>query len=639
MLTSFRELLRSRWAGGLLFGLVILAMALWIDDPSSFLGGNSGKAVSAGDRGFTIGEFDQQVEQFLFRQRNDGGMTSRLEAVETGTVDQLFAFEAARMARLGYAEQIGAEASQISVLENIRETEVFIDPITGVFSGNEYRRVLRTNQLTPELYEQNLKDTLTLDLVSRAANGALVAPSIYRDLQATYLGEARSLSWFTASAEMAGDLPPPSEDDIQAYYSERIESFSIPERRSFSVMRLAPVDFVHRVSVAPEDLRAIYESQKAQRFSGPDSRRFVEVAATSEAAALTAFGRLAGGARSEDLEQDDGITAVTSRTATQSELPNNDLNTELYAPLTRPGAVVGPIELSGVWFVARLEDVIPGTPIPFEDVSGIIEAELAESEAQNLFAQAEAELFDQIGAGLTLEDIAREVGTPVITYVPLTQSARLDDGRVIPGLASRPDIMASVFDGIENVVSDPVEGEADIVLTEVHEIMAPRTPPLDEIRERVEATYAATTDAERLSSFASELVDRIETDGQPMADVTDALGVRLQTTPQPISRANAQAASAPPNALALAFSANEGDTFSAPGPGQGEVTIMRVDSVQRPSEAEIQVLGQVVGTNLDQSLQNDLLEALDAEFREAIGFEVNSRALEIYKQQILDQQQ
>ena len=639
MLTSFRELLRSRWAGGLLFGLVILAMALWIDDPSSFLGGNSGKAVSAGDRGFTMSEFDQQVEQFLFRQRNEGGITSRLEAVETGSVDQLFAFEAVRMARLGYAERIGAEASESSVLEDIRETEVFNDPLTGGFSSDEYRRVLRTNQLTPELYEQNLKDTLTLELVSRAANGALIAPSIYRDLQASYLAEARSLSWFTVSAELAGDLSPPSEDDIQDFYTERTESFSIPERRSFSVMRLAPVDFVHRVSVAPEDLRAIYESQKAQRFSGPDSRRFVEIAATSEAAALDAFGRMAGGARSEDLEQDAGITGVTQRTATQSELPDNELNTQLFDDFTRPGAVVGPVELSGIWFVARLEEVIPGTPIPFEDVSGIIEAELAESEAQNLFAQAEAELFDQIGAGLTLEDIAREVGTPIITYVPLTQSARLDDGRVIPGLAGRPDIMASVFDGIENVVSDPVEGEADIVLTEVHEIIAPRTPPLDEIRERVEAAYAATTDAERLSNFASELVDRVETGGQSMADVADALGIQLQTTSQPISRANAQAANAPPNALASAFGANEGDTFSAPGPGPGEVTIMRVDSIQRPSQDEIQVLGQVVGATLDQSLQNDLLEALDAEFREAIGFEVNTRALDVYKQQILDQQQ
>ncbi|MEO0467572.1 MAG: peptidyl-prolyl cis-trans isomerase [Pseudomonadota bacterium] len=639
MLTSFRELLRSKWAGGILFGLVIMAMALWIDDPASFLGGSSGKAVKAGERGFTIQEFDQQVEQFLFRQRAEGGLTTRIEAVESGAVDQLFNFEASRMARLGYAESIGAGATLGSALENVRATAAFQDPLTGEFSVDEYRRMLRNNQLTPEGYEQDLRDSLTLDLMSRAINAALIAPPVYQDLQATYIAKARTLSWFTVTADMAGPPPEPTEEALQAFYDERQQAFSIPERRSFSVLTLSPSDFVHQVEVAPEDLRAIYESQRAQRFSEPESRRFVEVAASSEAAARAALGRLAGGAASEDLEADTGIVSVTLREGRRQEFPDNDMNNLLFDPNARPGMIVGPEALSGVWLVMRLEDVIPGAPIPFEDVSELIRDELAESEAQSLFLQAEAGLFDQIGAGLTLEEIGREIGAPILTYAPLSQSARLESGRVIPGLAQRPEVMSTVFDSMVDIVSDPVENEQDVVLIEVQEIVAPRTPALDEIRDNVLAAYTQNADSERLTNFGLELASRAETEGVSMAELASGLGVELQSTPRPISRSNIQSATAPPNALASAFGANEGDVFSAAGPAPGELTIMRVDSIVEPSPEDVEILGQVVSAQLTQSLQNDILQALETEFRNSVGFEADRRALDLYKQQILDQQQ
>ena len=637
MLTMMREMLRSRWAGGILFGLVILAMALWIDDPGAFLRGDLGnRAVKAGDRGFTIGEFNTRVEQFLARERIEGGIVSPIEAVEQGAVDQLFAVESARMIQLGYAGRIGAESSLDAAAREVRDNEVFADPVTGRFDSDTYRRVLRNYQLTPEQYEQDLRDNNTLQILSGAMNAAIRPPQIYADLQANYLGEARQVAWVTINQSDAGELPDATSEELETFYNERLDAFTIPERRRFSVLALSADDLLHQVEIAPEDLRAIYEAQKEQRFSGPSSRRFAEVVTTTETAATVAFGRLAGGAGLDTLA-DAGIASAQSRTALQTEIANEELAEALFDPIARAGAVVGPFERDGFYIVARLDEIIPGTPIPFETVSETIREELVRDEAINRFQLLGSELFDFIGAGLTLAEIAAETNSPIFAYAPLTAQGRTGDGKPIPGLIQTADLLDTAFLADIGEVSDPIEGETQITLIEVAEILPPVTPPFTEIEDRVRVAFDASRENDALSSFADGLVERAQSGGATLEEIAQGLGRDLQRPTQSISRANFNIG-LPQSAIAPAFTAEEGDVFTAPGPGLGEVTLVEVVTIERPDETDVNVLRGLVETELRQSLESDLMAAMDFEFREAVDFETNGAALETYKRSILDQQ-
>lgn len=634
MLTMMRELLRSKFAG-VLFGLIIISMGVWgiTDIFTNSLGSN---VVKAGPRGFTMTDFDLRVEQFLQRQRDQGGMVSRREAVEQGAVDQLFAIEASRTANLGYAKSIGVEATTDGVWTAIREDSEFTDPISGNFDSDHYRRVLRSNQFTPETYLQALKDETTLNILRGGLSSALRPPQIYSDLQATYLAESRDLSWFVVDRADIGEATPPTEDDLQAFYEEHIDAFRIPERRGISVLTLSPSDFVHTVEVSSEDLRAIYEAQKAQRFSGPETRHFVEVVTRSEVAARDAFGRLAGGAEAASFSGD-AVAAVNTRAALKSDVANPDLAEQMFSEQTRIGTVVGPIRQGDLWLVARLDEIVPGTPVPFEEVSQTIREEYSRAEAENLFVQAEAGIYDLIGMGLTLREMGEELGAPVITYIPLSQRGRLEDGRAIPGLAANPELMQTAFEARLGQVSDPLEGEGRISLIEVQSILPPRTPELSEIRERVEAAFTANRDNQGLTQFARTLTEQIELEGRSMAEVAEALGKPLQSTSQAISRANYDG-QVPSGVLVPAFGANAGDVFTVPGPGPEQVTIARLDAITPPDPSDVQMLGRLVGTEIQQSLETDLMRAMEAEFRQAVDFQANEAALNTYKQQILDQQ-
>lgn len=637
MLTMMRNLLRSKWAGGLLFGLVILAMALWIDDPGAFLRGDLGnRAVKAGERGFSMAEFNTRMEQFLARERIEGGIVSPVEAVEQGAVDQLFAVETARTIQLGYAERIGAVSSVDAAVQEVRDNEVFADPVTGRFDSDTYRRVLRNYQLTPEQFEQDLRDNNTLEILAGAMTAAVRVPQVFADMQASYLGEARQVAWFTVDQSDAGQMPEATRQELEAYYNERLDAFTIPERRRFSMISLSADDFLHRVEIAPEDLRAIYEAQKEQRFSGPSSRRFIEVVTTNETSATVVFGRLAGGATLEELD-DTGIASAQSRTALKSEIANEELAEALFAPGARPGAVLGPIERDGLFIVARLDEIIPGTPMPFESVSDIIREELVRDEATNRFQILGAELFDLIGAGLTLSGIAEETATPLFAYVPVTAQGRTADGKPIPGLIQTPDLLDTVFSARVGEVSDPIEGETRISLVEVSEILPPETPPFEEIEARVRASYDASRESDALASFARGLVEQIETGEITLNEAANGLGREVQRPERTISRANFDVG-LPQTAVAPAFAADEGDVFTAPGPGPDQITIVRVDAIERPDASEVEVLTSLVESELRQSLDADITAAMEMEFREAIDFEANRAALETYKRSILDQQ-
>ncbi|MEL6752845.1 MAG: peptidyl-prolyl cis-trans isomerase, partial [Pseudomonadota bacterium] len=518
----------------------------------------------------------------------------------------------------------------------VLDDESFADPVSGEFNAELYRRVLRSAQLTPVEYEQTLRDGRTLNTLVSAIGSALTVPPSFSQLQATYLAESRDVEWLVIDRSDATAPTEASDEELEAFFNERAAQFAVPERRSIAVLSLSPNDFVHTVEVSAEDLRAIYETQKAQRFSGPERRRFLEVFTTSEAAATEAFGRLAGGADPETFTGEN-YTAVQSRTVLQSELANPDLSDALFDQSTRAGGVVGPFQSGNLWIVARLDEIVPGTPTPFETVRDLIEDEFSRREAENLFAQAEAELFDYIGRGLTLSEIGLELGAPIIRYLPVSQAGRLADGSVIPGLARNPDLMQAAFEGRVGQVTDPVDGEGAVYLVEVQDILAPYTPELGDIRDRVEAAYIASRESEALSQFANALVDQIQAGERTLEGVAEGLGKDVQSAPRAISRANYDGA-IPQQLLVPVFGANEGDVFTLPGPGPGQMLVAQLIAINPPEPVEIEVLSGLVGAELEQSLRNDLLAAMENEFRDTLEVQANGAALEAYKRQILDQQ-
>ncbi|MEM7767864.1 MAG: SurA N-terminal domain-containing protein [Pseudomonadota bacterium] len=632
MLTMMRNMLRSKFSG-LLFLLIIISMAVW-GTTDIFAPSTGGNIIKAGDRALTVRDIDRTLEFFLSRQRNEGGtVLTREQAVEQGVIDQLFAVEASRTANLGYASQIGAVATDAAVLADIQKTPAFQSEITGAFDLDTYRLALRRADLTPTLYEQDVKDAMTLSYISGAANGALQPPSILGRIRAIQLAETRTVSWFTVDADTVGPIEPPSDADLAAYYEANQAVFGVPELRTVDVISLSADDFVHQVAVPDEDLQTFYEATKAQRFSTPEQRSFTEVVASNEADARILFGKMAGGASLSE-STDPELVSLSERTALRSDLVIEALAEGLFAPTSREGSVVGPVEQDGLWIVARLNAVIPGDPFPFEDVRSTIAGELAVTEAEGLYFNATAEIQSLIGAGLSLREMAEQLGVPVIRRLPIAENGRTREGGPYLGLTDAPELVEEIFGTPEGFVTNPVEyGENVTLIAEVQAIAEAYTPPLEEIREQVEARYRAETMNTAVQALADDLRERVVSGAVDFEAAADGVGRDLVVPDQAISRANFDVG-LPPSSLQAVFSASEDNVITAAGPLPGQVTLVRVNTITAPTDEEIEFLSGAELPRLTSALQNDMLAALDSQVRDAVGFEANTAALEAYKTSI-----
>ncbi len=636
MLTLMRNLLRSKFSG-VLFLLIIVSMAVW-GTTDIFAPRAGGSIITAGDRSLTVRDIDRTLEFFLSRQRNEGGtVLTREQAVEQGVVDQLFAVEASRTANLGYAARIGAVATDAAVLEDIRETEAFQSEVTGAFDLDTYRVALNRANLTPTLYENDIKDARTLSYIGGAVTVALAPPDTLARIRAFQLAETRDVAWFTVSADTIGPVDPPDEAALTAFHEENKATFRVPELRHAEVISLSPQDFIHRVEVPEEDLRAFYEGMKAQRFSGPERRTFTEAVAASEADARILFGKLAGGATlSESTDRE--LVSLNERSALRSDVAIEALAEGLFTPTARAGKVVGPVERDGLWIVARVNSIIPGEAVPFETARPVIFEELAATEAEGLYYDALNQLQTLIGAGLPVQEIADTLGVPVLRRLPVSETGRTLDGMPYIGLTDAQAFVSALFNTPEGFVTNPVDYRDNTTLVgEVTRIEPAYTPALDEIRDTVVAQYMQQSTREAVQAFADSLAARVEQGEVSFAEAADAAGQPLTQPGRAISRANYDVG-LPQSALQPVFSANEGDVVIAPGPEPGQVTLVNIRTITPPTDEEIDVLINAERPRLANALAGDLRAALDGEVREAVGFKANTAAFEAYKASILTPQ-
>ncbi|MEL7130000.1 MAG: SurA N-terminal domain-containing protein, partial [Pseudomonadota bacterium] len=122
----FRNLVANKIVGPLLLGIVILGMAVWgIED--IFSGGIGSNIIKAGERGITQQGLDRKFESYLANVRDEspGNAISRQQATEQGLLDQLFNVEASRLINLGYAREIGADASAQALTDAVRDFDAF----------------------------------------------------------------------------------------------------------------------------------------------------------------------------------------------------------------------------------------------------------------------------------------------------------------------------------------------------------------------------------------------------------------------------------------------------------------------------------------------------------------------------------
>jgi peptidyl-prolyl cis-trans isomerase D len=485
------------------------------------------------------------------------------------------------------------------------------------------------------MFEQDTQDDMTLNLMRNGAIAATQVPETLGRLRASYALEARTIAWFVLDKSTINTQEPPTEEALRSFYSENITGFSQPERRAIDLLKFSAEDYTGRVEVSETEIEAYYEASKAERFSEPESRTLATLIFPDEASAKAAFGSLAGGAPVTEVAS---ATSAETRSVKESELADPTLATAMFGEGRQTGAIFGPMQIAGGWQITRLEGITPGNPYGLDLAHDVIRNELVNQRAQAMYYDVLGEIDNFIGAGMTLEEIGKEAGAPVISYLPVDANGIAEDGRPFVALLEAGEAFQQAFRLNTGDIGDRYDSDTHTFIAKTAEIIDANTPAFEDVSERIGVAYALRAESDALQSAADTISARLASNETTLESEAETVGAEVDRPPFALTRTNAPQSGLPEVTVSGIFAATEGRILTYPTRNRDQILILQVEKIDRPSDEELRAIAADAAISLSPSVEQDMQAALEGEIRTAIGFEPNPAALAAYKAALIDTQ-
>lgn len=638
MLAIMKSLTQS-FLGKVIAMIIIAGMAFWGVDSifNQVRNGLGSDLMAAGKSSVSVEAFDKRIE-VLLRNVNQNSETpiTKEEAMNRGMLDQVFQLQESQTTNLGFAGKIGVEPSTEAVVSELKKVDAFKNPLTGELDLATYQRVLSQNRFTQVEYEAQVKSDLTLNALATGAKAGLITPNVLKSIQSRYLAESRDVAWFILDAASIPKPEAPTEEDVLAFYNENLDALKQPERRAIDMVRVSADDFLSQVEVTEQEIATIYEAGKSERFSEPEQRTYVEMLFDTRDAARNAFAALAGGADPSTLQ---GVVSRDSKTSKQDDVQDLLLRDAMFGPGKQSGALFGPKDLGdGRWLVARLVSVQPGAVFPIETVSEQIRTDLARERATQLLYEKLEALDRSINAGFDLNEIAGDLGVPVMSFEPVDKNGYTKDGLPMIGLMDAKDAFSQAFDMSVNDTSNQFTAADATYVTSTRKIVAPSTPDFEEVKDDVRAALIMRNEGEAAQNLVDEIKERIDSGASTLeAEAKTAKSV-IESPPGAVTRMNAEESGLPNSAIGGIFAGKAGGVFVYPNRTGDKYMIVQLKAVNDPSEADLAAADATASSALMSSLDSDLQAAVEAEMAKATKLKVNNAAYNAYKASITTDQ-
>ena len=624
MLGLMRAFIKSKWSIGL-FALLIISFGIFgFSDP--FSGVSGGGFIRVGDHEIMPRDINRRVDAELERRRQETGeVVSAREAAQQGLTQQVLESELRRVLTVEFAKKVGVRASESAVTNLIAEAPGFKDAL-GRLSMDRVAQAARRQGMSVPEFESVLRDELTVNYIEGAIDAGLATPEVLTKPLITFSGETRTLSLARVAPEAIPQPKAPTDEELQAFYTQNAARFQQPERRRVSILIYSPEDFVDKVELTTEEVRAEYDRQ-IRKYSSPETRTFTQYTA-ADRNALQSFVDLVKGGKSPE----EALKESTSVTMAELSVKPGDLADEQYDQFVFSlpvGLLQGPVNLNDVFYAVEVKSVAPGTPTPFEQVADQVRNDLARIEAQRLFENSEETFYDMAG-GISLEDMGKNLGAPVIQIDAVDNSGATKGGLQSPILTRHPDAVRTLFTLSAGQNTDVIEGDDERAIFRLDEVIAAYTLPFEEVAGDVRRLYVQQKIQDAAQKMANDMVAAVK---GGMAFDKAATANKLAVLGQlPVVRA----ANAPidQNVRATAFNLADGDVAVARDM-QGNPWVVKVDKIEPLTpELETQLKAQITG-QVAQSLTNDVREVYVRGLQAAVKVKPNEKAVQAYFDNLL----
>lgn len=536
MLQDIRDRLTG-WLVWVVVGLICIPFALWGVE-SFFTGNTDPVVVKVGSQKITQSQFragyDQRYQQFQAMM----GENFRADMFDQAKFRQAVLEDMTQEAMMRqYVSKAGYRAGDAALLKYLSSVPAF--QINGQFSTDAYRAALSRQNLTPEKFEAQLRDSLEIDQLRQAVLETSFVTEA--DVAEAYrvANEQRALSY--AVLDVAKYLPQVTvtDDQIKARYETDKSKYMAPERVKLAYVELSIEALAKTDAPTADVLKVIYNAEKDSRFSTPEERKASHI--------LVAFGadkaaakkkieeyaaKLKSGGNFADLAK-----SVSDDTGSKEQggdlgwikrggMMSEQFEKPLYA-LAKVGEISEPVQTQYGWHLIRLDEIKAAKTRGFEDPS--VQTELVDlyrqRELQKRF-QEQTDKLEQLAFEnpASLDAVTKALNLQVQTTDWFTRAGG-------NGIAANDAVKQAAFskevvgDGDNSKPITLVPGKVIVIRKAEYE--APRQKPLPEVIDTVRSDLSNEAARAKAQTEASQMAAAARA-GQPVAELATARGLTLK---------------------------------------------------------------------------------------------------------------
>jgi peptidyl-prolyl cis-trans isomerase D len=501
MRNSFHQL---KWTLFAVIAVFILGFVFWSgssNDP------NTGGQIVArvGSERITAVEFDRQYRSQVerYRQMYQGNFSPELERaldLPRNVLDAMIE----RMLRLEAAHRLNLHVSDQELAQKIVTLPFFQD--NGQFIGREkYEKMLRSNGVLPERFEEEMREDMLLDKYSGLVKASVVVPDAEIAREYSVRNDKATIEYILVPAARLESNAQPTDADLQGYLDKHKDRYRAPVQRKIKYLLIDRVKVRSKVTPADAEIRAAYDQRKdtftvPEQVNAshiliavkPDASPEASAAARAKAEALAAKAKAPGAdfakLASENTDDPSGKT-------TGGKLPpfsHGQMVPEFEeaAFSMAPGEIRGPIKTQFGYHIIKVESKTPARTRSLEEARPSIVSELAEKQTSAEMDRLSKELSEKLkGMRSASDDDLRKLQNDSLTYNTTEWTARGDS---IPGIGNNQKFADEAWGTpLGKVSPTAVTTGRGVAFVRPSEERAAGVPPFAEIRARLESDWKA----------------------------------------------------------------------------------------------------------------------------------------------------